>query len=99
MRVVAIGDVGVVDDMMHIGDEAMFEALTDELSARGAEILALSSAPDETAARYGIRSLSRIGFAGLDRDGSEARLAAVLAAADGRSPLPPGDPAPAVIEA
>ena len=39
MQLVAIGDVGVVDDMMHIGDEAMFEALKDELTARGAGII------------------------------------------------------------
>ncbi|MGC5224804.1 polysaccharide pyruvyl transferase family protein [Micromonospora sp. DT81.3] len=99
MRLVAIGDVGVVDDMMHIGDEAMFEALRDELTARGADIVALSSAPHETAARYGIRSIARIGFTGLDRSASEARLAAVLAAAEGGAPLAAGDPAAAVISA
>ena len=100
MRVVAIGDVGVVDDMMHIGDEAMFEALRDELTARARTSSALSSAPDETAARYGIRSIARIGFTGLDRDASEARLAAVLvggrrAARAGRRMTPPS----AVIDA
>ena len=54
MRVVALGDVGVIDDMMHIGDEAMFQAANDELAARGVDLVAVSSAPAETAARYGI---------------------------------------------
>ena len=90
MRVVAIGDVGVVDDMMHIGDEAMFEAARDELAARGADVVGVSSAPAETAARYGIEAVARIGFDGLDRDAAEARLAAVLALADGRDRLSTG---------
>jgi len=98
MRVVAIGDIGVVDDMMHIGDEAMFEALKDEMTVRGGAVLALSSAPGDTAARYDIQSIDRIGFTGLDREASEARLAAVLSAAEGGA-LPDGDPAAAVIDA
>ncbi|BDZ46915.1 hypothetical protein GCM10025866_28240 [Naasia aerilata] len=35
MSVVVIGDVGVVDRMMHIGDEAMFEVMATQLAARG----------------------------------------------------------------
>ncbi|MET0734616.1 MAG: hypothetical protein ABWY55_03095, partial [Microbacterium sp.] len=93
MRLVMIGDVGVVDDMVHIGDEAMFEAAYDELSARGAEITAISSAPAETAARYGVAAIDRIRFDGLDRAASEARLSAV---ADGGSSLARDDTAHAV---
>ncbi|WP_137842992.1 polysaccharide pyruvyl transferase family protein [Microbacterium sp. 2FI] len=99
MRVVMIGDVGVVDDMVHIGDEAMFEAARDELSARGAEVVGISSSPAETARRYGVRAVGRIGFDGLDRASSEARLAAVLSAADNEDTLAPGDAAHAVIAA
>ncbi|MDN3495684.1 polysaccharide pyruvyl transferase family protein [Planococcus sp. APC 4015] len=96
MRVLTIGDVGVVDDMVHIGDEAMFEAAVDELSARGADVTAVSSAPAETTGRYGVEAVSRIGFDGLDRAESEARLEAVLA---GGAELDPADTAHAVIAA
>lgn len=99
MRVVALGDVGVVDDMMHIGDEAMFQAARDELGARGATLTAVSSAPAETAARYGIDAVPRIRFDGLDRDAAEARLAAVLALASGRDTLAIDDSARAVVDA
>ncbi|HYI49994.1 MAG TPA: polysaccharide pyruvyl transferase family protein [Microbacterium sp.] len=99
MRVVALGDVGVVDDMMHLGDEAMFQAACDETRARGATVIALSSAPAETAARYGVDAVPRIRFDGLDRSASEARLAAVLALADGRDALDAGDPAHGVVAA
>lgn len=99
MRVVALGDVGVVDDMMHIGDEAMFQAARDELGARGAALVAVSSAPDETAARYAVDAVPRIRFDGLDRAASEARLSNVLALADGRDALAADDPARAVVAA
>ena len=99
MRLVAIGDIGVVDDMMHIGDEAMFEALSDELRARGADIVAVSSAPEESAARYRAGAVGRIGFDGLDRDAAERRLQAVIAAVDAPVELPAGDPAHEVIAA
>lgn len=96
MKLVMIGDVGVVDDMVHIGDEAMFEAASDELAARGASITAVSSAPSETTSRYGIAAVSRIGFDGLGREASEERLAAVLAGGGG---LASDDPARGVIAA
>ncbi|MBB2976254.1 polysaccharide pyruvyl transferase WcaK-like protein [Microbacterium endophyticum] len=83
MRLVVIGDVGVVDGMMHIGDEAMFEALCDEMRARGAEIVAVSSAPEETAARYGIDAIGRIDFDLLSRTDAEARLDGIDAALGG----------------
>jgi polysaccharide pyruvyl transferase WcaK-like protein len=99
VRIVALGDVGVVDGMMHIGDEAMFEALVDELRLRGAtSITALSAAPAETAARYGVEAVSRLGFPG-DRDAGAARFAAVLECAAGRRALPDGDPVWAVLDA
>lgn len=103
MRVVALGDVGVVDDMMHIGDEAMFQAASDELGARGAALVGVSSAPAETASRYGIDAVPRIRFDGLDRAASEARLTDVLALAEGRDEsrdaLAADDPARAVVAA
>lgn len=99
MRVVAIGDVGVVQGMMHIGDEAMFRAARDELVQRGAEIVAVSSAPDETAHRYGVEAVPRIGFDGLDRTAAEARLDAVLALADGHDTLRAHDSAHDVVAA
>ena len=99
MRVVALGDVGVIDDMMHIGDEAMFQAAHDELAARGGNLVAVSSVPEETAARYGVDALRRIGFDGLDRAASEQRLDDVLALAEGRSTLAADDSARAVVAA
>lgn len=99
MRVVALGDVGVIDDMMHIGDEAMFQAAADELRARGIEVVAVSSVPAESAARYAAEAVPRIRFDGLGRADSEARLAAVLAAADASASLADDDPALAVIAA
>lgn len=96
MRLVMIGDVGVVDDMVHIGDEAMFEAAVEELADRGVEVTGVSSAPADTAARYGVEAVHRIRFDGLDRAASESRLAAVVA---GGADLAPDDTAHAVISA
>ncbi len=92
MRIIAIGDIGVVDDMVHIGDEAMFGALVNALRARGAtDIVGLSSHPAESAERYGIRALEPIGF-GADRVENEARMHAALGPA-------PDSRAAAVIDA
>ncbi len=99
MRVVTIGDVGVVDDMMHIGDEAMFQAACEELGSRGADIVAVSSVPADTSARYGVDAVGRIRFDLLDRQASEERLAAVWALAEGRDSLPADDDAHAVVAA
>ena len=86
-RIVAIGDVGLVDDMVHLGDEAMFEQLVTMLRRRGIDdIVGISSNPSETAARYGISAVDRIGFAftGADvRARMIDRKARVLRAADG----------------
>ncbi|NII49757.1 polysaccharide pyruvyl transferase family protein [Frigoribacterium endophyticum] len=104
MRTLAIGDVGVVDDMIHIGDEAMTEELVVQLRQRRVDaVTLLSSAPDETAARYDVDAVRPIGFAPGPlggRDGQVERLERVLAAAGGsRTALPHDDPALAVIEA
>ncbi len=65
MHVVAIGDIGVVDGMMHIGDEAMFEQFLDQARTRGfSEVVAISANPAETAARYGVTSVPRLGLTG-----------------------------------
>ncbi|MCY7413308.1 MAG: polysaccharide pyruvyl transferase family protein [Salinibacterium sp.] len=106
MSIVAIGDIGVLDGMMHIGDEAMFEAFLDAARARGIrDVVAISANPAESTARYGISAIGRIGFTGTRAQMSE-RLAAVIAAAGSRgsadgeqSVLTPDDPALAVITA
>jgi polysaccharide pyruvyl transferase WcaK-like protein len=92
VRIVAIGDIGVVDGMIHIGDEAMFGALVAALRSRGVEsITGISSNPAESADRYGIDAVEPIGF-GSDRAQNEARMR------DALGPAP--DPrARAVVEA
>jgi len=97
VSIVAIGDIGVLDGMMHIGDEAMFEAFLDAARARGIhDVVAISANPAESATRYGIGAMSRIGFTGT-RAAMTERLAAVVAAAGGTSTLAADDPARAVI--
>ncbi|WP_353816747.1 polysaccharide pyruvyl transferase family protein [Agromyces sp. SYSU T00266] len=99
MRIVAIGDVGVVDGMMHIGDEAMFDAMVDALRDRGVDaVTAISAAPEETADRYDLAAVARIGFSGT-RARMDERLEAVRSASGGAPTLADGDPAAAVIEA
>ncbi|MET0589689.1 MAG: polysaccharide pyruvyl transferase family protein [Naasia sp.] len=94
MRLVVIGDVGVTEDMMHIGDEAMFEAMVTRFRERGARITGVSVAPEETAERYGIEAVQRIGFdLSGGRAAAEARLDAVVrAAASGAGPDPEPSP-------
>ncbi|RXZ41636.1 polysaccharide pyruvyl transferase family protein [Agromyces binzhouensis] len=99
MRIVAIGDIGVVDGMMHIGDEAMFEAMVDALRGRGVgEVTAISAAPADSAARYGVGAVGRIGFTGT-RTEMQQRLDAVRSAAGGGRSLRGDDPALVVIDA
>jgi len=100
MRIVAIGDVGVVDDVIHIGDEAMFEALVDAVRSRGVEhVTGVSSQPSETALRYGIETVSPIGFP-RDKDARDERMSLVIRTARGEAGLlDREDPALAVIEA
>ncbi|GAA1057660.1 hypothetical protein GCM10017608_00620 [Agromyces luteolus] len=88
MRIVAIGDVGVVNGMMHIGDEAMFDAIVDELRDRGVgEVTAISADPEDTAARYGVAAIERMGFAGT-RSQMRQRLESVRSAAAGAAGAP-----------
>lgn len=99
MSVLIIGDVGVLDGMFHIGDEAMFEVAVDELAQRGLSAIGVSSNPPETAARYGIPALPRLGFAGLDRADAARRADHLLAVAAGSAELSPDDPAVEVFKA
>ena len=99
MRVVVIGDVGVVDGLVHLGDEAMFDALVGALRARGVtSMVGISNAPAETSARYGIDAVCRIGFSGA-RAEMESRFDRVLRCSDGERVLPADDPVWTVIDA
>ncbi|MGD8195327.1 polysaccharide pyruvyl transferase family protein [Herbiconiux sp. P18] len=104
MRLVLLGDVGVLDDMIHIGDEAMFDEALHQLRQRGAtQVTAVSANPAETAERYGVESVARIGFsagAAHDRAADGERMRRVVQTARGESGLlAAGDPAFSVIEA
>ena len=108
MRVVAIGDVGVIDKMIHIGDEAMFEAFVDAMRARGLEsVVAVSANPAETSERYStedfsVEAVPGIGFAPTagGRAAQEDRLDRVRRTAAGETGLlPDDDSAHAVIDA
>jgi polysaccharide pyruvyl transferase WcaK-like protein len=100
MRIVAIGDVGVVGGVIHLGDEAMLAALIVELRLRGIEEFTIVSAnPTDTAQRYGVDAVGRldIGATAADR---EDRMDRVIRAANGETGvLSWQDPAWPVIEA
>jgi polysaccharide pyruvyl transferase WcaK-like protein len=104
MRVVCIGDIGVANDVIHIGDEAMFHEMVTQLRARGAdEIVAISAHPDESSARYGVSGIHRIGFftdAERSRAAADDRMSRVLRTASGETGLlDADDTAHAVIDA
>lgn len=108
MRVVAIGDIGVIDEMIHIGDEAMFEAFIEGMRTRGLQsVVAISANPAETAVRYSedgsrVEAIRGIGFAPTSggRAAQEDRLDRVLRTAAGEiGLLPDDDSAHAVIDA
>jgi polysaccharide pyruvyl transferase WcaK-like protein len=108
VRIVAIGDVGVIDGMIHIGDEAMFEAFVTAMRARGLDsVVAVSANPLETADRYSVdgfraEAIRGIGFApsAAGRAAQEDRLDRVLRTAAGEPGLlPEDDSAHAVIDA
>lgn len=84
MPIVAIGDIGVVDGMIHIGDEAMFDEFVTRMRERGADrVIGVSSNPEESATRYGIDAIAQLGFRGLDRAQQRDRLELVRRAASG----------------
>ncbi|MDY0830105.1 polysaccharide pyruvyl transferase family protein [Microbacterium sp. BG28] len=99
MSVLAIGDVGVVDDLFHVGDEAMFDAAVVELGRRGIDTIGISSAPAETRERYGIDAVDRLGFVGLDPAAAAHRAEQLADAAAGRAGLAADDPARGVLDA
>jgi polysaccharide pyruvyl transferase WcaK-like protein len=108
VRIVAIGDVGVIDGMIHIGDEAMFEAFVTAMRARGLDsVVAVSANPLETADRYSVdgfraEAIRGIGFApsAAGRAAQEDRLDRVLRTAAGEPGLlSQDDSAHAVIDA
>lgn len=79
MHLVMIGDIGPVDDMIHIGDEAMFDEAVRQLRNRGVDrITAISSNPRDTAERYGVAAVLPLG-----RGGSFEELDELIADADG----------------
>jgi polysaccharide pyruvyl transferase WcaK-like protein len=107
VRLVAIGDIGVIDEMIHIGDEAMFEAFVLAMRARGLEsMVAVSANPAESIERYSDEGFSAdairgIGFAPSSggRASQEDRLDRVVRTAAGElGLLPHDDPAYAVID-
>ena len=102
MRVLLIGDIGVNDGVVHIGDEAMFEEFVAQARKRSVEVVAVSANPTETEARYSIPAVPRIGFdfrgAGA-RAAMDGRMTRVLAAVEHPDALDGGDPALAIIAA
>ncbi|MDP9026241.1 MAG: polysaccharide pyruvyl transferase family protein [Actinomycetota bacterium] len=79
MHIVTIGDIGPVDEMIHIGDEAMFDAAVRELRLRGVDrITAVTSNPADSVARYAVETVVP-----LSRGGSPDELAEVIGSADG----------------
>jgi polysaccharide pyruvyl transferase WcaK-like protein len=104
VRIVSIGDIGVADNIIHIGDEAMFDELALQLRQRGVdEIVALSSYPADSSERYGVTSIPRIGFfsdPNSSREDAEDRMQRVLRTAQGEAGLlRSNDTAHAVIDA
>lgn len=91
-----------MNSVIHIGDEAMFEEFVTQARQRGVlQITGISSAPADTAARYGIESVQRMGFAAthfVTRAARQDRLDRILRTADGQvGLLEPSDPAIGVI--
>jgi polysaccharide pyruvyl transferase WcaK-like protein len=104
MKIFTIGDVGVKDGTIHVGDEAMLEELLRQLRSRGTtEATVVSSNPADTAARYGVKAVSPIDFSSeraRNHAEREARMVNVLRAAHGETGIIDWqDPAWPVIEA
>lgn len=93
-----------MNSVIHIGDEAMFEEFVTQAKRRGVtQITGISSAPADTAVRYGIDSVQRMGFAATSfptRADLDDRLDRILRTAAGQTALlEPDDPAIGVIAA
>jgi polysaccharide pyruvyl transferase WcaK-like protein len=102
LRIVVIGDVGVIDGMVHVGDEAMFDEMVYQLRLRGVDhITGISSNPAETRERYGIDAVAGVGFrTQKSRAEQQDRMRAVVRTAEGETGLlGADDPALAVIDA
>ncbi|MBK4347253.1 polysaccharide pyruvyl transferase family protein [Lacisediminihabitans changchengi] len=104
MSLVLIGDVGVENDTIHIGDEAMFEEFVVQARSHGiSHVTGISSAPADTAARYGVDAIERIGFGFTGPDARlqmrDRRESVLRAAAGDRTQLADDDTAWAVIDA
>jgi polysaccharide pyruvyl transferase WcaK-like protein len=89
LRIVVIGDVGVIDGMVHVGDEAMFDEMVYQLRRRGVDgITGISSNPAETRERYGIDAVAGIGFrTQKTRDEQVDRMDRVVRTAAGETAL------------
>jgi len=101
---VVIGDVRVSNDTIHIGDEAMFEELVIQAKAHGfSTVTGISSDPIDTASRYDIDAIERIGFGFTGADARlrmrDRRERVLRAAAGDLTQLAPDDTAWAVIDA
>lgn len=81
-RALIIGDVGPVDGVFHVGDEAMTERAIAELRSRGWQhITVISANPDDTSRRYSVDSVSTSDVARADEDQSDI-LSGILADSD-----------------
>ena len=84
-HLLVIGDVGAVDGVRHVGDEAMTEAAMVELSRRGDyRFTVMSADPAETTSTYahlGVKTIRRPGTPGGNDLNRTNRLQAITAAA------------------
>ncbi|GAA1712151.1 hypothetical protein GCM10009809_05470 [Isoptericola hypogeus] len=100
MRLVLVGDIGW-SDLYHLGDEAMTERALEALAVRGVrDVTLVAGSPEHAAARYGVRTVPRLGFKDRRRRGwNVARRDQVLQEVRTPGVLPASDPAHQVIEA
>ncbi len=84
MHLVAIGDIGPIDDMIHVGDEAMFDEAVRQLRRRGVErITGVSSNPADSTERYGVDAVRPLGLDSINDDEAlDTELGAALRSAD-----------------
>jgi polysaccharide pyruvyl transferase WcaK-like protein len=104
VKVLVIGDVGVKDGVIHLGDEAMLAELLHQLRERDiSDITVISANPADTAARYGVNAILPLDFS-AERVGTQherdMRIQSILRASHGEGGmLDWQDPAWQVIEA